>query len=659
VTITETVSISAGLGAARVGNPCTRAGLARGVAAYLEAVPSAPDAVTEIVVGTPGREVEAATVDALAAHTAPALLILLGDGGEDPIRLNADGEAVVLRAPRLLGAEAGVVVPVVVAFLVTLLREIPRETLPATLLQSQLAAPGDTPGSAVIAQRADEHAVLRAGRLTPCRLSGAHPEPQPTALAQQLLTTLFLYAEPDVRRLCPPGGWTDACRHVSGHARLPIDSIGLREPPALPRVDIPAAPPSSVAGRPVIAVLELTITNRPWMEWVARSMSHNQAAEILLVPWFHTSIEDDGARVFGPMTRFVDGTSERIEVDEPRRADVLFYQGTSGTGDPAPGEEMEFLDSLAKRGMARKGVTRGAAINAMLRSASLRGVTTNGSIPDGVWSMKDYMELLLRAYERNGGRSIVRPEAHSATIEQVPTLLRYFARHGATCIVKAAGSDNGKNLRVMRPDAFPSWSPSAPERPYIVQSMVRDPISLGGFKSDLRCHLLVDVEDRQRSRLVSPILMRRAGVPYARGDEDAEITNINYQHRAALPADIRPIENWEILPDDVRAEIVDGVRKVADAFLDAHAWWTRTMAPRDRWTPRRVIFWGLDILPGRLPDGSLEMYLLEANGYAQLFRKSSTLCNDAVARTLSEEWVPALLERAGAGATTVPSLAFG
>jgi len=241
----------------------------------------------------------------------------------------------------------------------------------------------------------------------------------------------------------------------------------------------------------------------------------------------------------------------------------------------------------------------------------------------------------------------IRPETLTASVRQVPTMLRYFARRGADCIVKEAEADNGTKVRVMRPDGFPGWRPPDGDPRFVVQEVVHDPLLLAGHKSDLRCHVMIDVDDRQRCRMVSPVLMRRAGVPYVRGWDDSEITNVNYQHRTGLPAEIRPIEEWEVLPSDLRAEMLTGLQALMNQLLDAHRWWTECVAPRDRWTSRRVLLWGIDVLPARGTDGALKLNLLEINVYAQLHRPSSPSSNEMMAAMLAGDYLPAMLAHAG------------
>jgi len=266
----------------------------------------------------------------------------------------------------------------------------------------------------------------------------------------------------------------------------------------------------------------------------------------------------------------------------------------------------------------------------LLLEASRHGIVTNALAYDGAWGKKDELELTLRAYERATKRRICRPETYVAARPQLDDVVAHFAARGLDCIVKPANGARGESIFVVTAG---QRTPSVASGNYVVQALVPNPLLDGGRKIDFRFYLLVDASGAGGSRLCHPIFVRKAGVAYARGRADAEITNCAYRCRHTLEGGMAPLD---------QPALAARIAALADDLLTALAWWyevpERTVGPR-------VQLWGVDAIA----DVEHHVRLLEVNVFPDLFM-GSELCDGGIERIIVEDYWPAL-SRCGEGVT--------
>jgi tubulin-tyrosine ligase family protein len=386
---------------------------------------------------------------------------------------------------------------------------------------------------------------------------------------------------------------------------------------------------------------------RPDAEFIAAALSRPRLADIVVCRWHQVALDGGGVAVRGDMWRYVDGRRRDAHVRTALPVDALIVRSVANVPFPASPAERRALDALVALGVGRDARDRRAVVRALLHAASRRGVATTAGEMDWRWGAKHLLERMLRADQRRGGRCVRRPETHLATEAVVPVALSRFARRGLGCIVKPSLTDQGRGLQVIRPEAAGAWAPLTASRWYAVQALVENPLLLDGHKADIRCHVIVDPDDRSGSRLVDPVLIRRAGVPYVPALGETEIANLEYQHREGHPAEIRPIREWEGLSRRTRTEVLDSLTEMVDALLDAHRRWRDRVVTPARRVRRRLVLWGIDAVAAQT-DAGVKVYLIEINDRAQLVRASDTT-NRAMAGMLERDFLPALLSRSRRG----------
>lgn len=261
---------------------------------------------------------------------------------------------------------------------------------------------------------------------------------------------------------------------------------------------------------------------------------------------------------------------------------------------------------------------------------------------------------MLRAYTRTTGRRVPRPETYVIDSCQAPRIVASVARSGGGWIVKPANGARGEGVQCVvspdpcrRPPRHLARARSGGKRELpmagdvIIQRLGEPPRLVNGSKFDLRCYVMIDTYDVRRSMRLKPVLVRIAARPYRRGCLDAELTNTSHRRRLGLAPDIQPLAAVAGLAPEVRREIADRLDVLVAEFLRAHAWWSANRVC-DRPAGRRLLIWGLDVLPV-VKGTATELMLLEVNAHPQLLR-GSAVADASVRHMLRDTYVPKIIE---------------
>lgn len=599
-----------------------------------------------------GTPIPPHTLSAVAEMIGPSLLILIGRSRGEPIWIEAEDSGVRLSVPHALEHDvAACAVPVICGLLMALIRDQRRGVIPASILRHPgLVLRAPRPTRVGIPQSTGKSAVLANGRFTWVAAERASGQ-QLMIYAQSSLTALYLYAARDVRGLASEaiGPITQV---VLGESPLAIDRT--RVEPSLTGAGGPAPDVERIRLRPrsqklVVAVIETEPRPRASSVRIARGIARHPAAEVVICSWQQVHIESDAVLLGGDLLSVsAHGAALTCApADFARAADALFFYGTSTSGRPVsmgPAAH-DALQRLNRLGYSAGEMDHRGVVQRILHAASARGVVTNGVGLQGWWAIKDHLELMLRAYTRATGRRVARPETIIAAPPQLPTVLRHFARRGVDCIVKPADGTQGEGLAVVRPDSPPVVT--EPNSYVVVQELMPAPFMVRGHKIDLRCYVLIDVDSEMNSKRLPLVLVRRAGVPYTRASQQAEIANLTYQRHLGLPVEIMPLHLMEEIPERIKLDILERLDELLAELVRAHFWWVRAMgAQYSNPNPHnRVMVWGVDVLVGRSARGA-RLLLLENNVYPQLFRDSE-ICDSAVQEMFCRDYVPAVIGALG------------
>jgi hypothetical protein len=584
---------------------------------------------------------------------APALLLLLAPGRKQELRVTLERGALRLSAPKLPTEDVmRGVLPVVLGVLQALLADIRHGALPAGLVRFpqlvKIKQPEDEVSTTAVGFILP--AVLDSGRMTLLKAQSVSGEE--TVYAQESLTMLYLYAEDTVRRLASKEEAPNIRRLVIGRAPLPVDTVAPHGP-VRQLAMLPSHAPRSSAVHdrqrdnavrkpsPAVVVLVQAHDLRRVTKWAAKAIIQRPDVSVLVCPWWRIRFTDRGAVAYGRVWKGDrKDTVLRRAVISDVPIDVLLWVGGTGDDQPYREAEQQALRRLAPLQIVREGMRRSNVIRKLLLEASRRGVITNANARYEFWDAKHGLEFTLRKYERLGGQAISRPLTYCTRATQMPIVVRSMETKGLHCIVKPTHGSLGGGLQTISPGSSGGLVFSSGR--YVVQELVRDPLLSDGRKVDLRCHLLIDPEQRDASGWVPPILTRIAGVPYLRGVRDAENLNLTYQRNRGLRPVIVPLPDAVMLSAELRDEIQNEVRKLSSQLIDAY-FSLRADIREQGEIGRRVFLWGFDVALAR-PNGQLRVYLLENNTRAQLYREDP-LCDQAMARLISHHHLDALLRR--------------
>jgi hypothetical protein len=297
------------------------------------------------------------------------------------------------------------------------------------------------------------------------------------------------------------------------------------------------------------------------------------------------------------------------------------------------------LERLAAAGIDSGDSPLYIVLDRLMLAASRRGVITNALGSSRSWGPKHHIELKLRRYECVTGREVHRPKTYIARPHEVDALLNTFARRGEACLVKPAFGEGGRGFRIVRPgDGF---APSAGT--VVVQQLIAKPLTVEGHKADIRCYVLIDVEDVRASGRLAPIFIRRAAVPYVAQSLPAEITNTSYRSRQGLAPDIRPLERTPGISPALHGHIVSELDELLRRLLAAYFWNAARESANESTTfvPNRRIILGIDVLvAGSLTEPRL--YFLETNPFPALYR-GTPHCDEAVDDMLAHDYLAAVI----------------
>ena len=168
----------------------------------------------------------------------------------------------------------------------------------------------------------------------------------------------------------------------------------------------------------------------------------------------------------------------------------------------------------------------------------------------------------------------------------------------------------------------------------VVQRLLPDPLLLDGHKFDLRLHVVVVPESRERSHALDATLVRIAARRFQPGLVEAELTPNVVRLRLGLPPGIFDLGRAPV-PPALAATIGRRAVALGERFLDAYFDWLendeRSDPPPAR--PNRAFLLGLDALV-RGTEADPRLLLLEANPHPFVWRHFEP-CDSGVERALS------------------------
>lgn len=393
---------------------------------------------------------------------------------------------------------------------------------------------------------------------------------------------------------------------------------------------------SGAPGIQTIAIIETLRETRATSILIALALARPHSYRVLICHW-HT-LE------FSPSTVFVRGAFYQVTDDlrfethtlnEVRPVDALFFYGpNSGTLEP---QDAPVLQKLFAAGIDSYGVPLYEVVDRLMLAASLRGVVTNALGTSRAWGPKHNQELKLRRYEKATRRTVIRPETYIARPHELRMVLSIFARRSETCLLKPVYGEGGRGLRIVRPGV----SVSRLNHTVVVQRLIPNPLLVDGHKADLRCYLLIDVDDRQSSKRLRPIFIRRALAPYVPESETAEITNTSYRARRGHPPDMRLLAPMPSISPQLYDEITSQLDSLADCLLDAYFLDRDHQQAGSNVVAKRLILWGVDALIALYANSEPRVYFLEVNPFPAFFR-GVPACDDAMEEMFLTEYLPAL-----------------
>lgn len=372
-------------------------------------------------------------------------------------------------------------------------------------------------------------------------------------------------------------------------------------------------------------------SRNPGLSRLARILARNPSVEVWVAGWTQVYFHNSGVFLRGPLLGVSPTRSRRVRAIKPRRVDWMLSYPVSGAGTAERhGPEGAALRRWKGMGIETSGKDRQSLLARILEEAGRRGVVTNTPGFEGRLGRKDQLEYSLRAYRRETGRTILRPETVAALGAQVSCVRDSFHRRGKKCLLKPANRSRGEGILIL-----PSVVDIEPEAAVVIQELIQNPLIVKGRKADLRCYVLVDTADGAACRRVGPVFLRLAARPYRAGQEAAEITNTSYRRRHGWPSAIFPLK--QVIGMGSRQTILSQLNALVEELLRFRFW----LARERNESARRVLLWGVDVLPAWVGK-ELKLFLLEVNVHPQLFR-GDALCDGLTEKMVMEDYLPVLL----------------
>jgi hypothetical protein len=393
---------------------------------------------------------------------------------------------------------------------------------------------------------------------------------------------------------------------------------------------------SSKAGVPTIAIIETLRESRATSILIALALARPRSVRVVVSHWHGLDFSGSNVRLREAYYRVTDDLKfEACAPNANDRVDALFFDGPeSGTLDA---HDALSLQKLSRAGMDMHGLPLYKVIDGMMLEASCRGVMTNALGTSQAGGPKHNQELKLRRYEKATGRRVDRPETYIARPHEVQGVLSIFASRSQNCLLKPVYGEGGCGLRIVHP----GQSVSPPSHTLVVQQLIADPLLLGGHKADLRCYLLVDVNNRSSSKRLHPVFLRRAFAAYVPATEAAEITNTNYRARHGLAPDMCLLMPMADISPRLCDEITTKLDLLAIQLLDAYFLDLVHGKVGSAVIPNRLILFGVDVLVAVPANAEPRLYFLEANPFPAFFR-GVPACDAAIEEMFSAEYLPAL-----------------
>jgi Tubulin-tyrosine ligase family len=395
-------------------------------------------------------------------------------------------------------------------------------------------------------------------------------------------------------------------------------------------------------GGSTVVVVEALDRARYTSVRVATAFASANLGDVLLCHWHDLSFLQDVVVASGGVKYDVkgDGIVEEVAFrDDVEPSALFFYAPNSGF---ITKKDLAFLERLTAAGIDVDQTSAYAVVDKILLEASRRGLVTNAIGPDRRWGPKHQQESKLRRYEAATGRYVPRPSTYVGTPSQLPRLISQLARRTDMCIIKPAFGDRGRGIEIVSPDDWTAWTIT--EDCVILQELLSDPLLIDGHKADLRCYLLIDVDNVISSGRHGPIFVRRAPAAYRRGMVAAEVTNTDYRVRRGMPPDILPLDQVLSIDDRLRDAIVSQLEVLLCELTQVYFWDARCsrkgMTPQR--VPNRVVLFGVDVLVTVSGSGQPALYFLEVNPLPAFYR-GSIPCDIAIDEMLAGQYLPALL----------------
>ena len=609
-------------------------------AAIEAAHPALPAASTSFVltVSGTGTAVDASTHCHVVERMAPALLLLLCRHGFDRVRSEVCADGISLHLDQLPADEQlRLAVPAIAAMAARLLAEA-RQASPPPLLRHPWLCAVDADALRITVPPPGPHDATVEGRATRVNAVTAAGV-RCTLPVQRSLETLYLHTLADVVPVIDRADRQRLADAIFGDGSLRIDGG-----------DAPTVSSSPDGGRRPLTLVLVEPAARPRPPGVrfAHMFSRLPGIEVLLAPWYNLRLLSGGRGVIlgRAALRAQGGELLPLVLDGWRPVDALYAHLTDAAGPVGASQaERTAAAHLAALGIDVAGLQRQTLVDRLLCRAARSGTRSNGVGWEGEFALKALLEGIAVEHQRATGEVLARPRTLVASRDQVPAMIDNFRRAGEPCIVKVSGGTRGEGTAVVGPDE--TWSPPQRGETFVVQELLPRPLLLDGHKADLRCHLLIDGDDPQRSRRIGPVLVRRAGILWRSGDIDAEVVN---RARPGPVPELHPLELMPGIEGDERRRLLEAVDAALAGLLDMHRWWAASEggSRRDR-EPNRVQHWGVDLFAGHDESGRLELRVLDVNVHPQLLRELDD-CDAAVEQMMLGEYLPVLLN--GAGVTT-------
>lgn len=391
---------------------------------------------------------------------------------------------------------------------------------------------------------------------------------------------------------------------------------------------------------PVVCLLECAgerLSNH--VAWFGRALSRSATAKVLVFPWTAVRIENETPTLHGQAWEFRQGRLQRIENAEAIVPDVLAYRWK--VPPPRVGDRPDELDALAH--WAAMGINSPPNLNTLigqiLLRASERGVVTTAPGWDGEWDAKDSFELLLRSYQIATGVVVPRMPTTCVSREELAAVVEKHTKQGSMCVLKPTEGVAGEGIVIAVP-THPM--PDLPELRYVVQPLLQSPLLIDGRKVDIRCHLMLDADEPDASRLVAPVLLRRGAMEWTPGGHAAEVLNSHVPSPDGERPWLVPLGLMKNIPESTRLKIRESVATAMALFVSAYSWRARTRNRRR--VPNRLLLWGVDVLLESSGE-AINSYISEVNVFPQLFREMPE-ADSATVEMLGGPYIEALMGKA-------------